>query len=288
MPRFYRGLLGILENKLKVNVCDVNLNVIERFDSCEKVDKEFLLLLREFFRVDIESEKNEESNKDCLELLGVFFAPKLMHHFDESSVGNIFLSIERIEETSRKYNLTFSTLYNFVEIHERAHFLMSPEIMFKKKTRYISKSFFIFFEEMLATLYALSDFKKHREIEKIKNFVNNQPFQYKAALLFDEDIRKVEELMVTWLLFKADLLPRAKNDLYYEYIDIEFKNKLESIDKIYLLKDINDLADNKAYIKASDVQRKLGIGYNEAVLVLEKLYEYKELDFIDGKFKLKV
>jgi len=286
MHHFYRGYLRIFEKKLKVNMCDVNLNVIEKFDSCERVDKEFLLLLKEFFRVDIETEENEESNKDCLELLGVFFAPKLIHHFDES-VGNIFLSIERIEETSRKYNLTFSALYDFVEVHEKAHSLMSPEIMLKKETRYISKSFFVFFEEMLATLYALFDFRRHIETEKIKNFVNNQPFQYKAALLFSEDIRKVEELMITWLLFKADLLPKAKNDLYYEYIDLDFKNKLESIDRICLLKDIRDLADNNAYIKPSDVQRKLGIGYNKAVSILEKLCEYKEIDFIDDRFKLK-
>jgi len=272
----------IFANKLKVNVCDVNLNVIGKFDSCEKVDMEFLLFIREFFRIDIEMEENEKNNQNCLELLGVFFAPKLLN-CNKSSVGNIFLSVDRIRESSKKYNLTYKMLYEFVEIHEKAHSLMSPEIMLQKETRYISKSFYIFFEEMLATLYVLLNMKRDREIEKIKNFINNQPFQYKVALQFKENRKEIIEMMITWLLFKADLLPKSKNDLYYEYIDLKFKDRLKKLDRICLLKDIKDIMNNE-YIKISDVQKKLGVSYNMATLVLEKLYEYNELDFIDGKF----
>jgi len=270
---FLRDRFDKIFNKpQKVNYCDVNSNVIKRFDECDKLNEDFLKIFREYFEPDFELDNLERdfNKEDCIESLGIF----IFSDIDEYVKGNIFLAPYRIKKTANKFNLIFSSLYDFIRIHEKAHSIMSPEIIFEEERRYISKDFYLFFEEMLATLYALSAFKRHPEIEKIRNFVSNQPVQYKAALLFNE--KKVEPMVITWLLFKADRLPDTKNDLYYEYVDLEFRDKLIKMDGDYLLKEIEDLL-SKGYVKPSEVQRKLNIGYNKAALVLEKLYEYGKL-----------
>jgi len=262
----------IFNKPQKVNYCDVNSNVIKRFDGCDKLNEDFLKIFKEYFELNFELDNLERdfNKEDCIELLGIF----IYSDIDEYVKGNIFLSPDKIKRTANKSNLTFSSLYDFIRIHEKAHSIMSPEIIFEEERRYISKDFYLFFEEMLATLYALSVVKRHLEIKKIRNFVGSQPVQYKAALLFDE--KKVEPMMITWLLFKADRLPNTENDLYFEYVDLEFRDKLIKIDGDCLLKEIEDLL-SKGYVKPSEVQRKFNIGYNKAVLVLEKLYEYGKL-----------
>jgi len=266
----------IFNKPQKVDYCDVNLNVMKRFDECNELDKEFFKILAEYFKLDFKDDLEKDFNKeDCIESLGIFISPDIYEYImNDKYVSNIFLAPSRIKRTANKFNLTFLSLYNFVRIHERAHSMMSPEVMLKKETRYVSKDFYLFFEEMLATLYALFMFKKHLEIKKIRNFVSNQPIQYKAAFFFDE--KRVEPMMITWLLFKADELPKTTNDLYYEYIDLEFMEKLVKIDKYCLEVEISDLLI-KDKVKISEVQRKLKIGYNKAACLLEKLYEYGRL-----------
>jgi len=263
----YREFIDIFKKRNEVHYCDVNENVIEKFEGCEEIDFKFLETLREFFKLDFKENKNV---KNCLEYLGVFISPSNLE-----GIGNIFLSVDRIEKVAKKYNLTYNTLYGFVKTHEEAHSLMCSKIMLQSEKRYISKSFYLFFEEMLATLFALYIFKKHPEIEKLKKFVNDQPLQYKAALSFDE--KKVKPMMITWLLFKADALPNSKNDLYYEYIDLEFKEKLEKIYERslgYVWEKIEKL-DNGFGIEISKVQELFNITKPEAVKLMDRIIELK-------------
>jgi len=266
----------IFDKPQKVNYCDVNLNVMKRFDECNELDKAFFKILTEYFKLDFKDDLEKSFNKeDCIESLGIFISSNINEYImNENVISNIFVAPNRIKRTANKFNLTFSALYDFVRIHEKAHSIMAPEVMLKKETRYVSKDFYLFFEEMLATLYALFMFKRNLEIEKIRNFVSNQPIQYKAAFCFDE--KRVEPMMITWLLFKVDELPKTTNDLYYEYVDLEFMEKLIKIDEYCLEMDISDLL-TKGYVKPSEVQRKLKIGYNKAAFLLEKLYEYGRL-----------
>ena len=266
--RIYREYLRIFNVKsINVSTCDVGLNVIKPFEYCNNINKSFLNIIREFFKIDLEYSTDIYT---CIDLLGVFVVS------ENEYIGNIFLSPKRIEEYAKKFNITYSVLYDFVKFHEEAHSLMSPELIFKQEKKYISKNFYIFFEEMLATLYTLHFAMKSEEKEKLKNFVSAQPIQYKIALQFTEKNyrEKVIRMMITWLLFKANRLPNTKNDLYYEYIDLDLKDKLIEIEKICLFEDIKELFNKKNYVKISEVERKLNIGYNKAANILETLHNY--------------
>ena len=187
-------------DRKRLSCFDVNLSVIEKFNSCEHNLKnlEGYDDLEESIKQLIE-EHSVHATHECIDLLGVYIAPT------DNDKANILLSKEKIASTAKEYSMDFESLYNFIKIHEYAHACMCPILDQKKTSKFKRDVAYVIIEESLATAIALKKMKNLSEYQKIKQFVNNQPFQYSYGLiLLLKHENEIEDIMVRWKKEKSD------------------------------------------------------------------------------------
>lgn len=225
-------------NMKRLSCFDVNLNVIEKFECCNKIDK--LDLFPDEIKKYIEENKIENtiSKESCIDILGVYIQPK------ENEKANILLSKEKIKKVSINYNIESEVLYDFVKTHEYAHAAMWTKLS-DNCSNEDKNDLYIFIEESLATAVSLKKFKKHQDYSILEKFVKNQLPQYSYGLVLIEQYEEnIEKLMELWKIVKNQLNKEVKvnqnliNNMFIPFIEMMYKY---SNDERLLPKDAKDI-----------------------------------------------
>ena len=205
---------------------DVDNKIIDCFDGCKTLKKEDLRKAKNLFE-DFEISEFE-FNKECIDIIGLYCEKENI----------ILMAKDKIKEISRRRNIPFECLYNFVKAHELAHGLMSL-IKDKEKQKLDKDWKYIIAEESIATAFALKVMKKSRYYKKLLNFVEDQPSQYKyGKVIYEKFGDGIEGLMYLWRIAKRDGL----NVVYEIFANYKKINKQV---RDFLKMDIGEVFANK-------------------------------------------
>ena len=240
LVRSIHSKTNLVFEKEKLSIMDVNYYVIKKFVHCKDNYQNILEAIKIICSDDEKYTNYEIQGADCIDLLGVYISPSVVDDTIKDN-GNILLSKEKIAQISIKRKIDFSVLYNFVKMHEYAHAAMSPEIIGEYtciENIFDEDVLSLVIEEGLATAIALKQFKNTSHYQKLCDFVDSQPPQYRIGLFFIEKFEPyIFDLMARWKNFKRSNAKQIKKELEYSKEYEAFVKKLDA----YLIHNYNCL-----------------------------------------------
>lgn len=186
------------------------------------------------------NDKNPET-----ETMGMYFP-----FHDEYGPDVVVICPQRIDDISKKYDLSFYNLLNKVFTHELAHSLMTKDIFSLSEADLHQIPSFKFFEESLCNAFALLHFND-QEGELLKTFCRSQPSGYCDFHIWGDSFENIISSMDNYKNLKGDCHCWINYFWFKDRCDFlsKSKNKVDGIsfgkEKAYFNYDVKSAAKLK-------------------------------------------
>lgn len=216
MHKFSNRSIEDLENVLIYPVAVEDCR--KQIDACSDLPSDLQEIPYNKYReYEFDKEKTEFTYKDG-EAIGLYRSD------DKTQIGQIFLYVDKIKESAKKYGCELESMIIMVLLHELAHAAMDvfDDVKLNNITnRYIRKGFYNFREESLANAiaYALLCNNDVLGEDKIRQFIENQPAAYRACLCYNSDLDLLVRRTTEWIKMKTAINLSFNDDMACRWVD---------------------------------------------------------------------
>ena len=142
----------------------------------------------------------------------------------------ILICPQRIDDISKRFDLSFDSLLDKVFTHELAHSLMTKDVFSLSEASLYQIPSFKFFEESLCNAFALLHFN-NQENELLKTFCRSQPSGYCDFHIWGDSFKNISSSMNNYKNLKGDCYCLINACWFKSGDDFLFKSKV-NVDRI--------------------------------------------------------